>query len=190
MEAFDLMIREHGMILRMLRVMRQAAYRLTKTGEIDYDDFYAMADFVKVYADDHHHGKEEKILFNRMVTELGDTGRVIIQAGMLVEHDLGRFHMAELMKALEDHRQGRDEAVIDILANAVGYANLLARHIDKENHMVYPFARRELSEESLKEIDEECRAFEDCQTERGIQDRYGAVVEALESGYLDLQAGS
>ncbi|OPL07638.1 MAG: hemerythrin [delta proteobacterium ML8_F1] len=183
MTGIDLMISEHDLIERMLKVMRQASLKLVNSGEINYDDFYAMADFVKVYADEHHHAKEEKILFNRMVEELGETGRVIITHGMLVEHDLGRLHMAELKNALQMHREGTREAVIDVVASAVGYANLLSRHIDKENKMVYTYAQRGLCAQTLAQVDEACEAFEKVQAQKGVQQHYSELVAALEDKY-------
>ena len=33
--------------------------------EYDIDDFPRIIDFVRTYADKHHHGKEEDILFRR-----------------------------------------------------------------------------------------------------------------------------
>jgi hemerythrin-like domain-containing protein len=184
MNGIDLMIEEHRYIKRMLVVLRKASYRILQGEPVVYDDFYNMADFVKTYADDHHHGKEEQLLFNRMVDELGDTGEVIIKNGMLVEHDMGRFYMAELKKALASVAQGHDEAKIDVIANAVGYASLLSRHIDKEDHVVYRFAQRELSPETLAQIDAQCADFEAKQTEKKVQDHYIHLLESLEKNYL------
>lgn len=183
MNGIELMIDEHKYIKRMLKVLRNASSKLLKGETPDFDDFYKMIDFVKTYADDHHHGKEEKLLFNRMSEELGDTGKVIINNGMLVEHDMGRFHMAELRKALEELKNGSEEAKIDIIASAVGYANLLSRHIDKEDNVVYSFAERELSKETLDEVNLQCQEFEVKQMELGIQDKYMALVDELERKY-------
>lgn len=183
MNGIELMIDEHKYIKRMLQVLRKASFKLLKGEKPAYDDFYRMIDFVKTYADDHHHGKEEKLLFNRMEEELGDIGKVIIKNGMLVEHDMGRFHMAELRKALEESKKGNEEAKLDIIANAVGYANLLDRHIDKEDNVVYRFAERELSTEILEEINLQCQEFDSNQANLGIQDKYIALVDELERKY-------
>jgi hemerythrin-like domain-containing protein len=102
---------------------------------------------------------------------------------MLVEHDMGRFHMAELKKALEELKKGNEEAKIDIIASAVGYANLLYRHIDKEDNVVYRFAERELSKETLEEVNLQCQEFEAKQAELDIQNKYIALVEELEKKY-------
>ena len=71
MNAIDIMNEEHKYITRMLKVIRKVCFKLMEGENINYDDFYLIIDFVKNYADSHHHKKEEKILFNRMVDNLG-----------------------------------------------------------------------------------------------------------------------
>ena len=71
MDSIEIMMAEHRLIERMLKVMRKACYGIMQGEEINYNDFEMMIDFVRNYADAHHHGKEEKFLFNEMVTHLG-----------------------------------------------------------------------------------------------------------------------
>ncbi|PKM50598.1 MAG: hemerythrin [Firmicutes bacterium HGW-Firmicutes-7] len=183
MDTIQLMIDEHKYIKRMLQVLRKASYRVLQGEGIDFNDFYQMIDFVRNYADNHHHGKEEKLLFNRMVEELGPLGEKLIRHGMLVEHDLGRLYMKDLEEALVKVRGGDEEAKIDIIANAVAYTNLLNRHIDKEDTVIYTFAQRSLSPESLKEIDVACEKFELEMEAQNVQYKYINLVEALEIKY-------
>jgi hemerythrin-like domain-containing protein len=75
----------------MLIVVRKACYGILKGGDICYADFDRMIDFIRNYADAHHHGKEEKLLFNKMTEHLGEAGKKLITYGMLVEHDSGRL---------------------------------------------------------------------------------------------------
>jgi len=86
------MIQEHEAIQRMLAVIRKYCYKILKSTKVEYEDFYKIIDFVRNYADKHHHGKEETMLFNRMMEELGPIAEKLVNHGMLVEHDLGRLH--------------------------------------------------------------------------------------------------
>lgn len=183
MNGINLMIDEHKYIKRMLIVVRKACYIVLKGGEIDYVDFNKMIDFVRNYADNHHHGKEEKILFKYMVEEIGLLAEKLVTHGMLVEHDLGRLHMMELENALNRVKAGDDESKLDVIANAVSYTHLLFRHIDKEDNTVYTFANRKLSEETLKKIDLECEEFEREMSEKNIQEKYINLLEELERKY-------
>ncbi|MBM7560816.1 hemerythrin domain-containing protein [Fusibacter tunisiensis] len=184
MRAIEIMVEEHKAIKRMLAVMRKACYAVMKGSEIDYEDFKTMIAFVRGYADAHHHGKEEKMLFNQMVASLGPAAQKLVTHGMLVEHDLGRLYMADLERALEAVKEGNLEAKLDVVAHAVGYTHLLHRHIDKEDGVVYPFAKRSFSETALIEIDKACAVFESEQHENGVQDKYLRDLERLEAKYL------
>lgn len=183
MDGIVLMVDEHKNIKRMLGVIRKACLDVIKEKEIDYKDFEMMIDFVRNYADKHHHGKEEKFLFNRMIDEIGGPAEKLVKYGMLVEHDFGRLYMSELEDALKKAKAGDDEAKLDIIANAIGYTNLLNRHIDKEDNVVYTFAKRELSKKTLDEVNAECDEFEKETNRAGVQDKYIKMLDALEEKY-------
>ncbi len=163
----------------MLEVVRKANLKVLFQDQIDYEDFSKMIDFIRKYADTHHHGKEEKLLFNRMVSEIGGAAEKLVNNGMLVEHDMGRFFIQELEQALEKVKSGDNEAKLDVIANSMGYANLLNRHIDKEDKVVYTFAKRALSTETMKEIDKQCEDFEKEMTgQRDPEKVYNALRRA------------
>ncbi len=183
MDGIDLMVNEHKNIKRMLEVIRKACLAIMNGKDIDYTDFKDMIDFVRNYADKHHHGKEEKILFNRMVDEIGGAAEKLIKYGMLVEHDLGRLFMTELEEALVKVKAGDAEAKLDVIANAVSYTHLLSRHIDKEDKVAYTFAKRELSEETLNNVNSECDKFEEDMSKVGFQNKYIEMLERLEKKY-------
>ena len=114
------------------------------------------------YADHLHHGKEEKILFKVMLEKLGPVADKLIRNGMLVEHDLGRLHMNELLEAAD--RYEKDPSTLnklDIITNAAGYATLLNRHIGKEDEVVIYFCERALSAEDKERVDAETKEFDE-----------------------------
>ena len=102
---------------------------------------------------------------------------------MLVEHDLGRLYIKELEEALVRVKNGDDASKLDVIANAISYTHLLNRHIDKEDNVVYTFAKRELSKETMLKINIECDEFEDMQNNTGVQDKYIKLLELLEQKY-------
>ena len=184
MTSIEIMVNEHKNIVRMLKVVRSASYRILKGEEINYEDFDKMIDFIKNYADVHHHGKEEKFLFKEMVDNLGKIGENLIKRGMLVEHDWGRLFISELVVALEKVKLGNEESKIDVIANAVGYANHLARHIKKEDELVYTFAEKELESEILDRVNSQTEVFEKEADEKGVQKHYVEILEELELKYI------
>ena len=161
MNGIDLLINEHKYVSRMLVVIRKVCFNLMENNEIDYEDFDKIISFVRNFADGHHHQKEEIFLFNKMVEQLGDTGKNVITHGMLVEHDLGRSYIRNLIDALEKHKSGDKEVKLDIIGNAISYATLLENHIHKEDNVIFNFAKRALSKEILEVIDKECMEYEE-----------------------------
>ena len=161
MNGIDLLINEHKYVSRMLVVIRKVCFNLMENNEIDYEDFEKIINFVRNFADGHHHQKEEIFLFNKMVDHLGDTGKNVITHGMLVEHDLGRSYIRNLIEALEKYKNGDNEAKLDIIANAISYATLLENHIHKEDNVIFNFAKRALSKEILETVDKEFLEYEE-----------------------------
>ena len=101
---------------------------------------------------------------------------------MLVEHDLGRLYVKQLVEALDKVKEGEEEAKLDVIANAISYTHLLERHIDKEDNVIYKFANRELSHDVLAIIDEECIKYENENVK--VQEENTRLLEKLEKKYL------
>ncbi|NSJ92404.1 hemerythrin domain-containing protein [Coprococcus sp. MSK.21.13] len=178
MEAIELMMEEHKNIKRMLKVVRAYSYKVLKGEEVDYNDFYKMIDFIRNYADKHHHCKEEDVLFEIIDRQFNMKNGPIM--GMLIEHDQGRLFIRNLENALKELENGNEESKLDIIANAVSYADLLNRHIDKEDSTIYMFANRSLSKENKEELNKISFELEEKSKESGIQNKYLNILEELE----------
>lgn len=184
MKSIDIMIYEHQNIRRMLKVVREVSYRVMTNGDYDLEDFAMIADFVKNYADKLHHGKEEDILFESMNKEIQKLAKSGAITGMYIEHDQGRLFIANLLKGVEAFKEGNDHSRLDIIANSIAYSSLLDRHIEKENTALYKFAEKMLSDETKLQVDKDCDEVEEKALADGIQNKYLAILESLESKYL------
>lgn len=182
MNAIEIMMEEHKYIYRMLKVVRSICYKLYEEKKINLEDFKDVLYFIRIYADGLHHKKEEIMLFNKMVEHLGTVAEKTINYGMLVEHDMGRLYVKDLDEALTEYQGGNEAAVIDIIANAVAYTNLLERHIDKEDNVIYKFGQKQLGTEILSEIDEKCIIFEE--ENKVLRDGCLDILKRLEKKYL------
>ena len=182
--SIEVMVAEHEYIIRLIRVIRQASLNIFNGGEIDSDDFEEIIDFIRSFADKHHHGKEEKILFVEMKKHLGAVADKLITHGMLVEHDLGRLYINDAHEALEKVRQGDVDSKFDLIANIMNYGYLLIRHIGKEDTVVYPFAEKNLTKEIMDKINEESLVFEEDAKKTGTQNYYIEILNRLEEKYL------
>lgn len=184
MESIKIMVEEHENIRRMLKVIRKLCYRVMTNSDFDIADLPRIIDFVRTYADKHHHGKEEDILFETMNKEIEKLAKSGAITGMYIEHDMGRLYMGNLEKAINRFKSGDDESRLDIIANAISYTDLLDRHIEKENTAMYRFAENMLNDSSKAFIEEECKKVETSATEAGLQKKYIGLIEELEKKYL------
>lgn len=161
-DCIDLMMAEHQNILRFTDAVEQACCRVLEGEAPDTAYFRDALRFGRAYADRHHHGKEEQLLFRTMQEQLGPIAENLIRHGMLVEHDLGRMHAACLEEALTRYEAQHDvRDKLAILTEAMGYASLLRRHIEREDGAVYLFARRSLSAEAMAALNADVARFEE-----------------------------
>ena len=182
----QIMMEEHVNILRMCKVIRRMCFGILKGEEVNFDDFNDVIDFIRNYADVHHHGKEEAYLFAKMQQHLGKIGENLITHGMLVEHDLGRLFMTDLKDALERVKDGSEESKLDVIANIISYTHLINRHIAKEDEVVYQFGVKQLPKEIVEQVNEQSEAFEREANEKGVQEKYLDMLKRLEEKYKEL----
>lgn len=174
MTATDDLRAEHKGILRMLAVMRSLAARWEDGQAPDPAQLGSILEFLRVFADACHHGKEEDVLFPALQQAgLPREGGPI--GVMLHEHTLGRGHIRDMAAALAaaDWRA--------FMAAALAYVELLTQHIAKENQVLFVMAERLLGEQALADMRE---AFERIEAERigpGRHEAFHALLDALEA---------
>ncbi len=180
MYGIDLLMKEHENIITFTEYLKKLCCDIIDGQEVDIKKICECIEFGKNYADQHHHGKEEKVLFHVMIEKLGPVAEKLIKNGMLVEHDLGRYHMRELTTAVEHYKDHKTTlGKLDIITHAAAYADLLKRHIGREDEVCYTFALRMLSEEDKKFVDEQTTVFENIAYEKGIQTKYETWLNDL-----------
>jgi hemerythrin-like domain-containing protein len=173
---------DHQVILRMLRALNGMRLRIDEGKAVPADDLAAALDFIKVFADYAHHGKEEDLLFPAMEAAgfPRDGGPIAV---MLMEHEQGRAYVKSLSSALERVRAGEAAAIKDAARAASGYSALLSAHIGKEDNILYPMAMDAIPEAAWAAMKKE---FDRVESERmGPQRRagYAALVDRLLAAY-------
>lgn len=179
MDNIEVLEYEHNNIIKMLGILKKKALKLMNKEDVEISFFDKFIDFTRNYADKHHHGKEEKILFKYMVENLGPVAEKLVTNGMLVEHDMGRYYIAKLEEAVNSFREtNSDEDRLTILMSSMAYYDLLQRHVGKENEVVYTFARRAISPELMEVIEKESIEFEI--EFKARKEKYETMLEELE----------
>lgn len=144
MKPTDVLKSEHRVIEQVLNCLAKIAEQAVTAKTVDVASARQAIDFFKVFADQCHHGKEEKHLFPAMeargfVRDSGPTGV------MLYEHDLGRQRIRGMAEALDQHETGDNGALDKFVENARGYVALLRDHINKEDHCLFTMANQALT---------------------------------------------
>jgi len=158
MRATQLLMEEHEIILRGLRVLGALADRAERGADVPARAVDEIIEFLIGFADTHHHHKEEEILFPALEVAgfPRDGGPVGV---MLQEHDQGRGLIAALRQAAPQANSS-PEARARFATVARGYAQLLSAHIDKENQVLFRMADQAIPREDQRRVDEAFDGFE------------------------------
>ena len=102
---------EHRLIERMIRVIGIELTRIEGGGKVNPEFVDATVDFVRTYADNCHHGKEEKILFRDLERKPLTSELERILNELIEEHRRGREVVRQLVEAKEQYLRGGSRAV-------------------------------------------------------------------------------
>jgi hemerythrin-like domain-containing protein len=170
--------KEHEAIVQMLEAAEEAAHKINTGITVEPKTLAGLLEFLQVFADRCHHGKEEDHLFPKL-EEKGFPRHAGPIAVMLNEHDEGRQLIREMAAAGEGYARGDDEAGRRWSKAARAYAALLRAHIQKENEVLFVMAERALTDEEQEELSQ---AFEKVELEKlgaGTHERLHALMKEL-----------
>lgn len=174
MKPRGLLMMEHRLIEKMIGIIGEEIPRIKKAGKIDPAFIDTVVDFIRIYADRTHHGKEEDILFRDSATkDMSESDSKIMQE-LIQEHKDGRKTVGELVKAKEDYVKGKDTLGV-ILDKLGALADFYPRHIRKEDDVFFPDSEKYFSEEELQVMLKQCIQFDS----KMIHEKYKLVVEQL-----------
>jgi hemerythrin-like domain-containing protein len=181
MEATEILIGEHELILRGVAVLERMARRANAGHDVPAGDANSIIEFIRSFADGCHHAKEEGVLFPAMIAA-GIPAQGGPVAVMLGEHDQGRAAVKAMDRAVAGF--GSDPASAGAFAAAAfAYSTLLTNHIFKENNVLFRMADQIIPPSKDAELvaaygDHEARV-----TGPGAHERFHAAIEALEQAY-------
>jgi hemerythrin-like domain-containing protein len=142
-----------------------------------------ILEFLKVFADRCHHGKEEGILFPAL-EEAGIPNQGGPIGVMLHEHTDGRVYIKEMDKALDGMKKGDLDASHSFANASRRYIELLKQHIEKENHVLFPMADESLAPERQENIAERFDNFEKEEIGAGRHEAFHKMMDELAEIYL------
>jgi len=178
MSATTALRREHDHILSMIACLRAACAAAKTTGSLDEETFRAGIDFIRGYADEWHHAKEENHLFPALIADgmPRDGGPIAV---MLHEHGLGRTYAKQIASQLDGAISGDETARAAVLRNTLAYADLLTGHIGKENGILFTMADQMLTPETQAVLERNYENAIPAGADANTGTRYEEVVAAL-----------
>lgn len=184
MKAIQDLRMEHDAVRLTLKVLERIAQKIEQTGTTDdFRHVEQLLEFFTVFVDKCHHGKEEELLFPAL-EQIGvgrDKGPIGV---MLAEHQLGREHVQKMKAAFSQIQSGTAPAAAAFVRSARDYITLLKQHIDKENHVLFPMAERQLSEAALAELSKGFDRIEEQKIGVGKHEEFHQMIDQLERVYL------
>ena len=175
MQARGPLMIEHRLIEKMLAVIKNAIQQMESTEEIDPYFIDAAVDFIRIYADKTHHGKEEDILFRELDKRpLSIEDRQVMQE-LINEHLFGRRTTKALVDANERYRNGDENALAEMAQHLRTLVEFYPKHIVKEDKVFFPSARDYFTEDEDQAMLAEFWEFD----RKMIHEKYKLVVEGL-----------
>ena len=137
---------EHRVIALIVGAAPVLASRLEEGSSVDHLLITGIVEFMRLYADQCHHGKEEELLFPALAAK-GVPMHGCPIGGLISEHARGRV----LVKGLEEAGAAIQKNETDVsarnrlIANLRGIADLYPGHIWREDYMLFPMTCKILS---------------------------------------------
>ncbi len=137
MKPIGALMREHRVIEQVVAALGRQSGNIKLSGEVDTVTMRQIIDFFRKYADELHHGKEEKILFKQLAARplLAEQRRLMEE--LIAEHGISRRLVATLADATEKYAAGDTGAVPTVLDSAAGLLKLYPEHIRKEDKQFF-----------------------------------------------------
>lgn len=176
MQARGQLMIEHRLIERMLSVIKDALTEIKSKNKVDPVFVDIAVDFIHVYADRTHHGKEEDILFRELTNKSLSTKDRQSMNELIEDHVFGRRITKALVDANTRYRNGDEASLAEITKKLHTLIEFYPKHIQKEDKVFFPASRNYFTDSEDETMLEEFREFD----RKMIHEKYKSVVENFE----------
>jgi hemerythrin-like domain-containing protein len=182
MRASEILRNEHRVIEQVLNCLWAIADQAEQRQQLDEPSARQAIEFLRQYADQCHHGKEESHFFPALEARGlprhgGPTGV------MLAEHEMGRQHVRGMQAALDRSAVSEHGATTHFVAHARAFVELLRAHIQKEDHCLFGMADQTFSADEQQALLESFLLVESEHAKLGTQERCLQIAQELVSKY-------
>ncbi|MFX1493872.1 MAG: hemerythrin domain-containing protein [Promethearchaeota archaeon] len=130
---------EHRLIEKMIVLMEKEIEKMKKFKKANPIFIDTAVDFIRMYADRTHHGKEEDILFRDLEKKKLSPNHSKIMEELIEEHIWARDTVGKLVNAKVNYIKGKIEFLNDIINLLSELVKFYPEHIKKEDkHFFIP----------------------------------------------------
>jgi len=170
---------EHRLIERMLRSFESEISKINEQKKVNPLFIDTAVDFIRIYADRLHHGKEEDILFRDLMKKKLSPEHARIIDELMEDHRYARKTTGMLVDAKERYLKG-ENTIEEVISLMKELARFYPVHIEKEDkHFFFP-CQEYFSKEELDKMLAEFYEFD----RKMIHEKYEKIVNRMETQSL------
>ena len=171
---------EHRLIEKAIDILKKMKIKILQENKINNLNIHTIIDFIRIYADQTHHGKEEDILFEQLKNKNLDKEDKKMMDDLINEHNYARSLVKELNDANEKFQLGDKSYLNIIIKNIDELINFYPGHIIKEDEIFFPDSEKYFDVSELNEMLASFYEFD----KKMIHRKYKSVVESLQQLYI------
>ena len=168
---------EHRLIEKAINTMSTALEHFKKDDQIDTAYVDMLIDFIRVYADKTHHGKEEDILFKELEEKNMTQEEQSLMEKLKQDHIKARQAVKAIDEANMKYKKGELNNTDVIYDNMLFLIQLYPQHIKDEDEVFFPDTEKYFDEEERAQMLDDFWEFD----KRMIHEKYAAVYETLKT---------
>ena len=177
MKPIGLLMREHRLIERLIKLLEKELDNIKKTKKVNSDFIQKSIDFFRTYADRTHHGKEEDILFRELKKKKITNYLKNIIKRLEQDHQNARKIVTDLSNQNSNYIQGKTSSIKEITNDLEKLVTLYPVHIEIEDKEFFYPSMDYLTEEEQQKMLQEFYDFD----KKMIHEKYLQILEQQEN---------
>jgi hemerythrin-like domain-containing protein len=156
--ATEDLMREHGVLNRILLIYEEGLRRLRAKEDVDPEVFHHPATLVRKFVEDYHEKLEENFIFpvfekQKKLTDLVKTLRS--------QHEAGRAVTDVVLRNATGSQFGKAEGRQNLIAATEAFIRMYRPHEAREDTVLFPAFRKIVTPQQLKDLGEKFEKEED-----------------------------
>ena len=156
--ATEDLMREHGVLNRILLIYEEGLRRLHARQEVDPEVFRRPAELVRKFVEDYHEKLEENFIFPEFQKAKKHTDLVAV---LLQQHKAGREVTDVVLRNATGDRFGKEDARNELVHAVHAFIRMYRPHEAREDTVLFPALHKILTPKKLAELGEQFEKEED-----------------------------